>query len=100
MNENEHRWGRWCENWTQHHAAASIAEPKIRVLGPGDCNCPNDHPELDEFVAYGVTVHFEAMGPSQFWIGIDDPVSGRSWHINCGAEDENAKGYAQVEEQR
>lgn len=52
---------------------------------------------LDEFVAHNVTVHFEAMGESQFWIGITLP-DGRSWTINCGAANPRAKGYAICEE--
>lgn len=55
-------------------------------------------PYLDEFVANAVNVHFEAMSQSQFWIGIDDPATGRSWAINCGATNGRAKGYAFVEE--
>lgn len=74
-----------------------MSEPIIRVLTAEDCTCRNDHPELDEFVAKGVDVHFEAMGPAQFWIGINDPATGRMWHINCGAVNERAKGYSMVE---
>lgn len=55
-------------------------------------------PYLDEFVANAVNIHFEAMGQSQFWIGITDPAAGRSWAINCGATNGRAKGYAFVEE--
>lgn len=73
-------------------------DPIIRILGPDDCTCPNDHPELDEFIASNVWVHFEAMGPAQFWISIEDPESGRSWQINCGAVNNRAKGYSMVEE--
>lgn len=75
-----------------------MPEPIIRIHTAEQCNCPNDHPELDEFVARGVDVHFEAMGPAQFWMQIDDPESGRSWHINCGAVNTNAKGYACCDE--
>jgi hypothetical protein len=73
-------------------------EPIIRVLGPADCTCPNRHPHLDEFVAERVNVHFEQMGDAQFWIGVHDPATGRMWHINCGAANQNARGYAFVEE--
>lgn len=54
--------------------------------------------EFDEFVARGVNVHFEAMGESAWWIGITDPATGRVWHINCGAVNERAKGYANCEQ--
>jgi hypothetical protein len=74
------------------------SEPIVRILERGDCTCPNEHPELDEFVAHNVTVHFEAMGQSQYWIGVHDPATGRMWHINCGAVNHNAKGYSFVEE--
>lgn len=52
---------------------------------------------LDEFIAHNTTVHFEAMGDSQFWIGIDLP-DGRHFAINCGAVNTQAKGYAICEE--
>ncbi len=68
------------------------------TLTAKDCTCKSDHPHLDEAVLKGVNVHFEAMGDAQFWIGIDDPVSGRRWSINCGAVDEDAHGYARIEE--
>ncbi|MBM4592355.1 hypothetical protein [Prescottella equi] len=54
--------------------------------------------EFEEFVANGVNVHFEAMGQNAWWIGITDPKTGRSWHINCGSVNERAKGYARCEE--
>lgn len=74
--------------------------PTIRNLTDDECTCPNDHPHLDEFVAAGVTVHFEAMGDAQFWIGITDPATGREWAINCGAVNPRAKGYAFCEEDK
>lgn len=49
-----------------------------------------------EFIAHNASIHFEAMGESQFWIGIE--IDGRIWHINCGAINPNAKGYARCEE--
>jgi hypothetical protein len=52
--------------------------------------------QLDEFIAYNATVHFEAMGDSQFWIGIT-LADGRSWMLNCGAVNPRAKGYANCE---
>lgn len=58
----------------------------------------NDDGSLDEFVAHNVSVHFEVMGDAQFWIGITDPVSGKSWDINCGALNTRAKGYCRIDE--
>jgi hypothetical protein len=55
-------------------------------------------PFLDEFVASNVDIHYEAMGNSQFWIGITCRETGRTWHINVGAVNSQAKGYAIVEE--
>lgn len=52
---------------------------------------------LDEFVATNVTVHFEAMDESQFWIGVW-AADGRSWRIDCGAVNPRAKGYSRIEE--
>ena len=49
---------------------------------------------LDEFVANGVDVHFEALSDNTWWIGITDPRTGRIWHINCGTANARAKGYA------
>lgn len=54
-------------------------------------------PFLDEFVARGVNVHFEAMSNAQFWIGVDFD-DGTKWSINCGAVNPNAKGYAFAEQ--
>lgn len=58
----------------------------------------DDDGRLDEFVARNVNVHFEAMGEAQFWIGIHDPATGRSWMLNCGAVSNRATGYAMCEE--
>lgn len=55
-------------------------------------------PFLDEFVAENVDVHYEAMDNAQFWIGITCRETGRMWHINVGAVNSRAKGYAMVEE--
>lgn len=55
-------------------------------------------PETDEFVARGVDVHFERMGDAQFWIGITDP-DGRRWDINCGAVNQRARGYCNLEKE-
>ena len=54
-------------------------------------------PFLDEFVARGVNIHFEAMSNAQFWIGVDFD-DGTKWSINCGAVNPNAKGYAFAEQ--
>lgn len=55
-------------------------------------------PFLDEFIAENVDIHYEAMRNSQFWIGITCRDTGRTWHINVGAVNSRAKGYAMVEE--
>ena len=57
----------------------------------------NDDESLDEFVATGVTVHFERMGDAQFWMSVTFP-DGRWWDINCGAVNQRAKGYSILEE--
>lgn len=67
------------------------ADPTIRYADLGG------RTEFDEFIADNATVHFEAMGDSQFWIGIT-LTDGRSWAINCGAVNTRAKGYAICEE--
>lgn len=74
--------------------------PGLVWLHDATCTCPNDHSngELDELVAEGVTVHFEAMGQAQFLIGITDPATGRSWSIYCGAVNAQAKGYSRIDE--
>jgi hypothetical protein len=75
-----------------------MTNPRIQIDTANDCTCPNRHPHLDEFVLKDVaSVHFEAMGDSQFWIGIT-ANDGRSWMINCGAVNHRARGYAFVEE--
>jgi len=68
-----------------------VSEPIIRY--DDDDVAPHG---LDEFIAHNATVHFEAMGEAQYWIGIT--VDGRMWHINCGAKNTRAKGYAVCEE--
>lgn len=57
----------------------------------------NEDGSLDEFVARNVSVHFEAMGESQFWILVRDGDSGLEYTINCGALNPRAHGYAMVE---
>lgn len=71
--------------------------PVISVDTEATCSCPNTHPHLDEFIARNVDIHFEAMGDAQFWIGIR-AEDGREWHINCGAVNSRARGYALIEE--
>lgn len=73
------------------------ADPIIRIATAEDCTCPNQHPELDEFIAENVSIHFEAMGTAQFWIGVT-AADGRHWMINCGAVNPNARGYSFVEQ--
>jgi hypothetical protein len=70
---------------------AERPDPIIRYADMGD------REEFDEFIAYNATVHFEAMGDAEFWIGVTLP-DGRSWAINCGAKNSRAKGYAICEE--
>ena len=70
----------------------------IRVVHDNDLPTRRaQSPFLDEFVARGVNVHFEAMGNAQFWIGIDFD-DGTMWSINCGAVNPNVKGYAFAEQ--
>ena len=78
-----------------------MPDPKISIDYEGDCTCPNDHAhgELDELVAKGVDVHFEMMDQCEWWIGIIDPRSGRSWSIRCGSVSGRAKGYSSIEEE-
>lgn len=56
----------------------------------------NDDGSLDEFVARDVDVHFEAMEHNQWWIGIT-LSGGETVHINCGAVNPGAKGFATLE---
>ena len=79
-----------------------MTEPRIKIHEAEDlipsARSKYQFPFLDEFVADGVSIHFEAMGNAQFWIGVRHP-DGRLWHINCGAVNPNAKGYAHVEDE-
>lgn len=50
---------------------------------------------LDEFVASGAEIHLEAMDESQWWLGIR--IGDCHWHINLGAVNPRAKGYATCE---
>ena len=69
-----------------------------RSTPPTTAPAPNQHPELDEFIARNVDIHFEVMDTCQWWIGITAP-DGRQWAINCGAVNPRARGYAIVEEE-
>ena len=71
---------------------SEVTDPIIRY--DNDTQAPRG---LDEFVAHNATIHFEAMGEAQFWIGVT-LEDGRTWAINCGAVNHNAKGYAICEE--
>lgn len=51
---------------------------------------------LDEFVAENAAVHFEAMGECA-WALIVDLPNGDTWHVNVGATNVKAKGYALAE---
>ena len=75
-----------------------MSDPIIRINTDADCTCPNQHPELDEFIANGVNIHFEMMGLAQFWMSVTDPHTRRSWHLNFGAVNNRARGYSMVEE--
>ena len=48
--------------------------------------------KTDEFVAHNATVHVECMGGPQWWIGVT-LEDGRSWMINIGGANPNAKGF-------
>lgn len=75
-------------------------EPRISIDYEGDCTCPNDHSngELDEFVASGVDVHFEAMGTAEWWIGITDPTTNRAADDVPFTVNPRARGYALIEQ--
>lgn len=52
---------------------------------------------LDEVVARDVKfLHFEQMGDAQFWMSLT-LANSEVWHVNCGALNERAKGYANAE---
>jgi hypothetical protein len=52
---------------------------------------------LDEIVANNVkSIHFEQMGESQFWMSLE-LSDGEYWHVNFGAVNDKAKGYAHAE---
>jgi hypothetical protein len=74
-----------------------MTEPDISVADDEDCACGSPHPHLDEFIADNVDLHFEAMGQAEFWMSVT-AADGRVWHINCGALNPQARGYATVEE--
>ena len=58
----------------------------------------DDDGTLDEIVARDVTgVHFEAMDDSAWWMLLE-LANGEQWHINIGAVNPNAKGYARAEQ--
>lgn len=75
-----------------------MSEPIIRIHTEADCTCRNQHPELDEFIGRNVNIHFEMMGQSQFWLGVTDPATGRTWHLRFGAVNPAARGYSACEE--
>lgn len=76
----------------------STDTPDIDEDSAEDCTCRNQHPHLNEFVGKSLDVHWEAMGEADFWMSFTDSVSGRSWHITCGAVNQRARGYASIEE--
>jgi len=47
----------------------------------------------DLFVTDVKSVHFEAMTDNTWWIGVNTN-DGRTVHINCGAVNPKAKGWA------
>ena len=53
---------------------------------------------LDDFYVESASVHFEAMSDNSWWIGVRTP-DGRGWHINCGAVNPRAAGFAFIQEQ-
>lgn len=56
----------------------------------------NDDGSLDEFIAENASVHFEQMDDCAWWMRVDLP-NGDSWHVNVGAVNPRAKGYALAE---
>lgn len=53
-----------------------------------------EHVTLDEIIAKDVSLlHVEAMDRSQWWMSISFN-DGRMFHVNCGAVNPRAKGYA------
>lgn len=55
-------------------------------------------PFLDEFIAHNVDIHYEAMGDTSFWMSVRCRETGREWHLNLGAINSRARGYAIVED--
>lgn len=78
-------------------------EPRISIHEEEDilshARAGMEFPFLDEFVAQGVDVHFEAMGNSHFWMLVSHP-DGRRWHLNFGAVNPRDKGFSIIEEER
>jgi hypothetical protein len=57
----------------------------------------DDDGTLDDFFASDVqSVHFEALGESQ-WYAVVHLASGEEWMLNFGAVNHRAKGYARAE---
>ena len=52
--------------------------------------------DFDEFLAKGCDIHFEAMADSEWWMSV--AVGDRMWHLNWGAKNPRAAGYAICEE--
>lgn len=53
---------------------------------------------LDDFQALDVdSVHFEAMGQSEWWMSVR-LNDGRTFHLDFGARNPRAKGCARVEQ--
>lgn len=72
-------------------------EPIERWLEEGECGGRVQFPLLDEFIAENVDLHFEMMSDTTFWMSIRCRDTEREWHLNCGAINSRAKGYAIVE---
>ena len=73
-------------------------EPIQRWLNdPSEYTGNVQFPCLDEFIAENVDIHFEAMSDTTFWMSIRCRETGREWHLNCGAINSRAKGYAIIE---
>jgi len=56
----------------------------------------DDGETLDELHATGADIHLEMMGAAELWASIT--IGGRVWHINAGATNPRAHGYAHIEE--
>ena len=79
--------------------ARDLREPIERWHdGPEEYGGHVQFPFLDEFIAKNVDIHYEAMSDTTFWMLVTCRETGREWHLNFGAINSRAKGFAIVEE--